>query len=66
VVGFGISRPEHVASLRQHADGVIVASALVDLIERTPVPERLAVAARYVAKLKLAARPADASPRTPG
>jgi len=66
VVGFGISRPEHVASVRQHADGAIVASALVDLIERTPAPERLAVAARYVAELKVAARSAEASPRTSG
>jgi tryptophan synthase alpha chain len=56
VVGFGISRPEHVAAVRQHADGVIVASALVDLLERTPEAERFAAAAAYVRALKAAAR----------
>jgi tryptophan synthase alpha chain len=64
VVGFGISRPEHVASVRRYADGVIVASALVDLLERTSEPERLAAAARYVGSLKAAARPEDARPRS--
>jgi len=36
VVGFGISRPEHVAALQGKADGVIVASALLDAIARSP------------------------------
>src|SRR4051812_2605218 len=66
VVGFGISQPAHVASVRQHADGVIVASALVDLIERTPAPDRMAAAARYVAELKLAARAPESRPRAAG
>ena len=34
-VGFGISRPEHLAALRAIADGVAVGSAFVRLIERT-------------------------------
>jgi tryptophan synthase alpha chain len=33
-VGFGVSTPEHVAALAPHADGVIVGSALVALLER--------------------------------
>ncbi|MCA9080283.1 MAG: tryptophan synthase subunit alpha [Planctomycetaceae bacterium] len=33
-VGFGISRPEHVAPLRQLADGVIVGSGLVRFLEQ--------------------------------
>jgi len=36
VVGFGISKPEHLAALTGHADGVIVASALLDAIARAP------------------------------
>src|SRR5438477_27502 len=39
VVGFGISQPEHVRRVaRLGAAGVIVASALVDLIERSEEP----------------------------
>ncbi len=33
VVGFGIKRPEHVAALGPHANGVVVGSALIDAIE---------------------------------
>ncbi len=33
VVGFGISRPEQVRTVSRHADGVVVGSALVRLIE---------------------------------
>ena len=36
VVGFGISRPEHLTALRGKADGVIVASALLDAIAQSP------------------------------
>jgi len=36
VVGFGISRPEHLQALQGKADGVIVASALLDAIARSP------------------------------
>jgi tryptophan synthase alpha subunit len=36
VVGFGISKPEHLDALAGKADGVIVASALLDAIARAP------------------------------
>jgi len=36
VVGFGISRPEHLQALQGKADGVIVASALLDAIAQSP------------------------------
>lgn len=35
-VGFGISRPDQVETLRDHCDGVIVGSALVRLCDNTP------------------------------
>ncbi|MFN0069868.1 MAG: tryptophan synthase subunit alpha [Chloroflexota bacterium] len=35
VVGFGISRPEHVTQLHDYADGAIVASAIADIIEQS-------------------------------
>lgn len=35
-VGFGISTPEHVERLAPHVDGVVVGSALVELVEREP------------------------------
>lgn len=33
-VGFGISRPEHVAMLKPHCDAIVVGSALVQIIEK--------------------------------
>ena len=53
VVGFGISRPEHVRRIAElGADGAIVASALADLIEHSadPVP----AARQYLAALRAA------------
>ncbi|HEX6511825.1 MAG TPA: tryptophan synthase subunit alpha [Chloroflexota bacterium] len=54
-VGFGISRPEHVRAMHGLADGVIVASALADLIDSTPAPERAAAVAQRIRELKTAA-----------
>ncbi len=51
VVGFGISRPEHLARLRGVADGAVVASALVDLIDNTREQERDTAIAAFVREL---------------
>jgi tryptophan synthase alpha chain len=51
VVGFGISRPEHVRRVAQlGAAGAIVASALVDLIEKSSDP--VAAARDYLREMK--------------
>lgn len=60
VVGFGISQPEHVRRVAQlGADGVIVASALVDLIERSADP--VAAARAYLTEMKAGGRSAVAT-----
>lgn len=60
VVGFGISSAEQVRSVAAFADGVVVASALMDRIarEQRPAPE---VAGRFVAQMKEACRDARTS-----
>jgi len=56
-VGFGISTPEQVAEVGRFADGAVVGSAMVDLIEaaETPGPAVDSVS-EFVAKLKRALR----------
>lgn len=61
-VGFGISRPEHVASVCRlegaNADGAVVGTALVDLLHRERENARLLTIARdFIASLKAATRP---------
>lgn len=52
-VGFGVSTPEQAAFLGQHADGVVVGSALVDRIGNAATREdAIDEAARFVAALK--------------
>ena len=56
-VGFGISRPEHVAALRGQADGAVVASAIIDLMERTPPEQHPQRLREFAASLRAAAGP---------
>ena len=51
VVGFGISRREHVAQMALHADGVVVGSALVNVI-RDRIDRRGEIADAMAAKAR--------------
>ncbi len=53
VVGFGVSTPEQVAQVSRWADGVVVGSAIVNLVEKNVNNPRLAFQVRdFVRKLK--------------
>jgi len=51
VVGFGISKPAHIMALHGLADGVVVASALIDLIDTTPPAERADVVGAFIERM---------------
>ena len=51
VVGFGVSRREHVEAAGRYADAVIVASALLDAVAAAP-GEELETARRYLRELQ--------------
>lgn len=53
IVGFGISKPEHVRQVTRFADGAVVGSALVDIIaEHAGSSDLLQVAGDFVRSLK--------------
>src|SRR5205823_6085651 len=54
VVGFGISTPEHVTKLTTYADGIVVGSALVKLIDQHVEGEQIEAVKRYLLSLHLA------------
>lgn len=51
-VGFGISTPAHVRRVGQHADGAIVASALINYLDTFPEEQQPAEATRFVRYLR--------------
>ena len=48
LVGFGVSRREHVENIARFADGAIVASAMLDMVSKVPVEDAANTAARFV------------------
>ncbi|HEX3302889.1 MAG TPA: tryptophan synthase subunit alpha [Thermomicrobiales bacterium] len=58
-IGFGISKPEHAAAVAEIADGVIVASALINHLDTLPTEDQPEGARSFVRQL------ADATHRTP-
>ena len=59
-VGFGISRPEQVSALRESADGIIVGSAIVKIIEKNASSKKdlLRDVGEFVRTMKRATLPA--------
>jgi len=55
-VGFGISSDRQVAELLRHADGVVVGSALVDVVAAAPPGSRVQAARDFCRKLKQATK----------
>jgi tryptophan synthase alpha chain len=53
-IGFGISTPQHVAQAASMADGVIVASAMLNAIAAAPESEQVAVATSFISAMKTA------------
>ena len=51
-VGFGVSRPEHVAEIGAVADGAVVASALLNAVDAAPPDERVAAGVAYLRGLQ--------------
>jgi len=54
VIGFGISTPDHVREASALADGVIVASALINHIDSVPAAEQVIAAEAFVRELATA------------
>ena len=52
LVGFGVSRWEHVKAIGQFADGAVVASALLDAVDKAPVGQVLQTAREFIDELK--------------
>jgi tryptophan synthase alpha chain len=51
-VGFGLSTPEHIAEVTSFADGAVVGSALVKLIDECEESEQAGMVRRYIESLR--------------
>ena len=52
LVGFGVSRREHLEAISEFADGAIVASAMLDAVNRAPEDRKLDAAREFITSLK--------------
>ena len=52
LVGFGVSRPEHLREIGGYADGAAVGTALLEAIDRAAEDDKLGAARRFVRSLK--------------
>ena len=52
IIGFGVSRREHVEEIGRFADGAVVASALLDAIDRSPKEKMLQTAREFIGALR--------------
>lgn len=50
-VGFGLSTPEHIATVTSYADGAVVGSALVTLINQQPEEKQVEAVRQYIQSL---------------
>ncbi len=51
-VGFGLSTPEHIAEVTRYADGAVVGSALVNLLDRHNENEQVEAVRTYIQSLR--------------
>jgi tryptophan synthase alpha subunit len=50
-VGFGISKPEHVAAVGRYADAAVVGSAIIDTIDKAPLGQQAQAVKEYVKQI---------------
>jgi tryptophan synthase alpha chain len=55
-VGFGVSRPEHVAEIGAMAEGAVVASALLNAVDAAPATERIQAGVDFLRALQAGAK----------
>jgi len=64
LIGFGVARPEHITAVRPYAQGVVVGSAIADLLATTASDDRESTLAAYVRSLRDACEPERAPTET--
>ncbi|HTI13545.1 MAG TPA: tryptophan synthase subunit alpha [Dictyobacter sp.] len=50
-IGFGISKPEHIVAVSKYAEGAVVGSALINLIDQQPEAEQTSAIKSYIKSL---------------